>query len=178
MKLESILFAIVIPIIAVLPIAAQEKATTAPEKITVKLISGETLDGKVAGIKNDAVNLVTDYGVVSIPVSKINAESRRRLNIEEESDATKLKIRINELEELVESLREENAELRKKGRAATSNTSRTNEVNVESLHKVKSNVTYKLSKTGKRHNSRCRYYNSAGEPCEANDGEPCKVCGG
>jgi hypothetical protein len=36
-----------------------------------------------------------------------------------------------------------------------------------------------LSSSGKRHNSGCRYYKtSKGRACGANDGVPCKVCGG
>ena len=40
--------------------------------------------------------------------------------------------------------------------------------------------TFWLSKTtGKRHNSRCKYYNkSDGRFCGPNDGVPCKLCGG
>jgi len=34
-------------------------------------------------------------------------------------------------------------------------------------------------KGGKRHNSKCRYYQKTkGKPCEATEGIACKVCGG
>jgi S1-C subfamily serine protease len=36
---------------------------------------------------------------------------------------------------------------------------------------------WSLSKSGTRHNSKCRYYNAA-MPCAATDGKPCKTCGG
>jgi S1-C subfamily serine protease len=36
---------------------------------------------------------------------------------------------------------------------------------------------WSLSKSGTRHNSKCRYYNAA-MPCTATDGKPCKTCGG
>ena len=36
---------------------------------------------------------------------------------------------------------------------------------------------WSLSKSGTRHNSKCRYY-SATMPCAATDGKPCKTCGG
>lgn len=36
---------------------------------------------------------------------------------------------------------------------------------------------WSLSKSGTRHNSKCRFY-SAQSPCAATDGKPCKVCGG
>ena len=36
---------------------------------------------------------------------------------------------------------------------------------------------HSISSTGKRHNSRCRYYGT-GKPCGAGDGIACKICGG
>lgn len=36
---------------------------------------------------------------------------------------------------------------------------------------------WSLSKSGTRHNARCRFYNAA-MPCAASDGKPCKTCGG
>lgn len=41
------------------------------------------------------------------------------------------------------------------------------------------NQSYWISKTGKRHNSSCRYYkNCRGRPGTKNDGIACKLCGG
>lgn len=37
---------------------------------------------------------------------------------------------------------------------------------------------YWLSKTGKRHNSSCRYYKCGGRPCSKDEGVACKVCKG
>ena len=38
---------------------------------------------------------------------------------------------------------------------------------------------YWLSATGKRHNSKCRFYQKTrGIPCKATDGTACKSCGG
>jgi hypothetical protein len=178
MKLQSILVAFVIPIMAVLPIAAQEKATAASEKTTIKLLSGETIAGKVAGIKDDSVSLATDYGVVRIPVSKITEESRKNLNIPEETDVGKLKNRITELEALVASLREENANLRKSEISSPSKATPSPKEAAKPAPTGEAGLTYKLSTSGKRHNSRCRYFSSAGDGCGPNDGEPCKVCGG
>lgn len=40
-------------------------------------------------------------------------------------------------------------------------------------------LSYWLSDTGKRHNARCRYYQTTkGSPCGAKDGALCKICGG
>ena len=36
---------------------------------------------------------------------------------------------------------------------------------------------WSLSKSGTRHNSKCRYYD-ASKPCQGSDGKPCKTCGG
>jgi hypothetical protein len=178
MKLQSILVAFVIPIMAALPLAAQEKAPPASEKTTIKLLSGETIAGKVAGIKDDSVSLATDYGVVRIPVSKITEESRKNLNIPEETDVGKLKNRITELEALVASLREENANLRKSEIASPSKATPSPKEAAKPAPTGEAGLTYKLSTSGKRHNSRCRYFSSAGDGCGPNDGEPCKVCGG
>jgi hypothetical protein len=38
-------------------------------------------------------------------------------------------------------------------------------------------MTYSLSKSGVRHNSKCKFFR-ADLPCQAADGRPCKVCGG
>jgi hypothetical protein len=179
MKLQSLLIAFVIPIMAALSIAAEEKAPPVIEKTTIKLLSGETLVGKVAGIKDDSVSLATDYGVVRIPVSKITEESRKKLNIPEETDVAKLKTRIGELEALVASLREENANLRKSGTTGSPPQATPSPKSaLKPAPTAETGVTYKLSKSGKRHNSRCRYFSSAGEQCGPNEGEPCKVCGG
>ena len=40
-------------------------------------------------------------------------------------------------------------------------------------------LSYWLSDSGKRHNARCRYFQTTkGSPCSAKDGTPCKICGG
>jgi len=49
--------------------------------------------------------------------------------------------------------------------------------NGETVLERQSGSGYSISKTGKRHNSGCRYYNSS-YSCGPNDGIACKVCGG
>ena len=39
-------------------------------------------------------------------------------------------------------------------------------------------VSYRLSKSGIRHNASCRYFKASGRPCRKNEGKPCKKCGG
>lgn len=178
MKLPSIIIALAVHIMAQMPIMSQEKASLASEKTTVKLLSGETVVGKVAGIRDDSLSLATDYGVISIPVSKITDESRKTLNIPEETDVAKLKNRIAELEALVANLREENSKLREKGLTHPLNTTSSPQATVKPNSTGEAGVTYKLSNSGKRHNSRCRYFGGAGNACGPNDGVACKVCGG
>lgn len=183
MKIPSILTALILPILLAMPVRAQEKPV---ETSIIKLVSGDTMTGKVAGIKDDSVNLITDYGVVKIPVAKISEESRKQLKIAPETETTTLKNRVTELEALVATLREENANLRKGGAGgkptATSPSKETAKTPATPATPVTPGettvLTYKLSSSGKRHNSRCRYFKSAGEACSATDGEPCKVCGG
>ena len=177
MKIPSILTALILPILMALPVRAQEKPA---EISTIKLVSGDTMTGKVAGIKDDSVNLITDYGVVKIPVAKISEESRKQLKMAPETETTSLKNRVTELEALVASLREENANLRKTGapgKPVAANPSKET-AKTPATPGETTVLTYKLSSSGKRHNSRCRYFKSAGEACSATDGEPCKVCGG
>lgn len=178
--MKTLLTVLLIPLYMVLPIQAQEKANDIPDSITIKLTSGETMTGKVGGIKEGSVSLVTDYGVVRIPVEKISEESRKKLNVQPESEDSKLKARVTELEALVATLREENAILRKKGATGTPGTpaAKPETAKTSTADAGVTAVTYQLSSSGKRHNSRCRYFKSSGEPCGPHDGEPCKVCGG
>lgn len=43
---------------------------------------------------------------------------------------------------------------------------------------VQQETGYWLSKSGKRHNSSCRYYRCKGRPCSKDEGVACKVCKG
>jgi hypothetical protein len=189
-NMKSTIAAILLPFLLNLAAIAQEKNSASGEKVSVKLISGETISGQVGGIKDDSVSLITDYGVIRIPTTKISEESRQKIGIQPETELSKLKRRVSELEALVSSLREENATLRKKGTSEVgSNTNSTAPSPSQSStpgttttanppQPASSSLSYKLSKTGTRHNSRCRYYNSNGSTCGPNDGVPCKICGG
>ena len=44
--------------------------------------------------------------------------------------------------------------------------------------KSSKSAKYWLSTGGKRHNSKCRYFNGAGRACTKDEGVPCKICGG
>lgn len=161
-------------------------ASAKTEKVTVKLVSGETMTGTVGSVRDGSLSLITDYGPVRIPVDKLTAETRIKLGVTDKVDIASLQKRITELEDLVARLREENANLRKAGTPAVpaapqplvtpGASSGTRSGN--SVAPAASGMGYKLSSTGKRHNSRCRYFSSAGRACGPSDGVACKICGG
>lgn len=157
---------------------AQTTPAATTEKETIKLTSGETMTGKIAGMSKDTLNLATDYGVIRIPFAKLTEESRKKLKLPDETDVTKLKTRISELEALVANLREENATLRKVGTPTAIPQPLAAKSSTKPAATAEAGVTHKLSKSGKRHNSRCRYFSSAGDACGPNNGVACKVCGG
>jgi hypothetical protein len=158
-------------------VGAQEAA-----KSTVKLVSGEVMSGTVGAVKDGSLSLITEYGPVRIPLEKISPESRAKLGISgDAANTAALAARVRELEALVERLREENATLRRAGAspvAANPAVSRVTQSSGASVENPGVGTGYRISSTGKRHNSRCRYYNSAGRAGTASEGVACKVCGG
>lgn len=187
MKKPRILFAAVLAaVISILGHAAEPVPQM--EKTTVKLVSGETMTGTVGSIRDGSFSLITDYGPVRIPVDKLTAESRTRLGVTDKVDVAALQKRISELEDLVARLREENANLRK---AATpvapvspqpyvspGASSGIRGGGTPTVEPSASGGGYRISSTGKRHNSRCRYFTSKGRACPSNEGVACKICGG
>ena len=161
-----------------LPSESQVNPAPPAGKITIKLSTGETMTGTVAGVKDQSVNLVTEYGVVRVPISKLTEEARKQLNIAPENEVAALKNRITELEALVASIREENASLRKGASTATQPLDSPSPSQEKTGNTSAEGTLFRLSNSGKRHNTRCRYYNSAGRACTATDGVACKVCGG
>lgn len=151
-------------------------------KSTIKLVGGEVMSGVVGVVKDGSLSVITDYGPVRIPLHKISPESKATLGITEgAANTAALTAKIRELEELVVRLREENATLR---RAATSGPAIQPLVTRPSSNTGAipssggTGMSYRISSTGKRHNSRCRYYSSNGRAGSANEGVACKICGG
>lgn len=150
-------------------------------KVTIKLVSGEVMTGTAGTVRDGSLSLITEYGPVRIPVEKLSVETKTKLGIGKEADAEGLRTRIRELEDLVARLREENASLRRgaapaiqpalSGAAAGARATPSSPPATEG-------GGYRISSTGKRHNSRCRYFNSAGRAGSANEGVACKICGG
>jgi len=160
--------------------AVEPAATTGRQ--TIKLVSGDTMTGTVGAVRDGSLSLITEYGPVRIPVEKLSAETKTRLGVSAEADVEGLRARVRELEDLVVRLREENAGLRHGATpvvptagGGTSPGARPTSAPSAGDGGVGG---YKISNTGKRHNSRCRYFNSAGRAGSATEGVACKVCGG
>lgn len=168
MKILGCLWVLVIAGLA--PLSAQGDSR---ERVKIELVGGDTITGTVSSSKNGSVSVITSYGVIRIPVEKLTAESRKKLGISEESSIEELRKRISELEELVARLRAENAQLRKSGSGSTTPS------RVTPSKPATTGKGFWISSTGKRHNSRCRYYKtSRGREGSGGEGIPCKICGG
>lgn len=175
-----ILATLVITMFLLTPLTAVAETPRTP--VTLQTTEGNTIKGTVSGIRDGAVSLVTEFGVVRVPLEKLTAESRKTIEQSGDGEAAALRVRVAELEALVEKLRDENAALRRQtppsapapqrfaGGGTTERVAPTADAG---------NGGYWISNTGKRHNSRCRYYqNSQGRKGGANEGVGCKICGG
>lgn len=163
------------------PVARAQEASIPPGRIALKLVGGDTISGTPGPVKDGSVSMVTDYGVVRVPIEKLSDESKAKLGVTAVVDSAALKKRITELEALVERLREENATLRKASQPAITpspSPSPTPRQGISPDPQPATGGTYRLTSTGKRHNSRCRYFSSAGRACSATEGVACKICGG
>lgn len=163
--------------VAMIPSA--EAQTSA--KSTVKLVGGEVMTGTVGAVKDGSLSLITEYGPVRIPIEKISPESKAALKISgDATNSAALAARVRQLEDLVAKLREENATLRRAAMATPAIQPAVSRVSPTpaAAPSSGSSMSYRISSTGKRHNSRCRYYSSNGRACTANEGVACKVCGG
>ena len=77
----------------------------------LSLVGGDSITGTVSGVKDGVVGVITDYGVIRVPVAKLTDDSRKKLGISADANVAQLEKRIAELEALVERLRAENAQL-------------------------------------------------------------------
>jgi hypothetical protein len=160
------------------------------EVTSVKLKDGSVIKGEVSPLQSSnptQVVVTTDFGVMRLPVEKLSDESRKALGIGQPLSAAQYEARIAQLEEKIRALDEENARLRRAGTSTAGtggNTTPAPSLRPSSLTPAPakgapaaSGLSYSLSSTGKRHNSRCRYYGT-GRACSATDGVACKICGG
>ncbi len=124
-----------------------------------------------------------EFGSMSFRRDQLSQATIQKLELLS-GDPQKLLARIAELEATVESLRKDNAALRQQlqtaAAAPAAGISREVPPRANSLTAnvpAPTGQSYTISSTGKRHNSRCRYY-GGGRPCGPTDGIPCKICGG
>ena len=169
---------------ALSPLAAQQPGDAKPEPVKLSLVGGDSITGTVSGVKDGELSLITDYGVIRVPVAKLTDDSRKKLGISADANVAQLEKRVAELEALVERLRAENAQLRRQPLPTPTPTQAqpltggggTNKVTPSQPAKAGG---YWISSTGKRHNTRCRFYGSGkGHSGSASEGTACKVCGG
>jgi hypothetical protein len=166
---------------ALCPLVAQQPAEAKREPVKLALVGGDSITGTVSGVKNSEVSVITDYGVIRVPVAKLTDESRKKLGISADANVAQLEKRIAELEALVERLRAENAQLRRQPAPAPTQIQPLTggETNKVTPSQPAQAGGYWISSTGKRHNARCRFYaTSKGRSGSASEGVACKVCGG
>lgn len=150
---------------------ATQAAETASE---LGLLDGSRIKGRVMSTTATEVTLMSDFGVFRIPLDKLTPESRASLSEGAKPDVDALLRRIAELEARVAQLQQENESLRRSPTLPQSAGSAVQSITPPS---GATGMQYSVSSTGKRHNSRCRYFGS-GRAAGPNDGVACKICGG
>lgn len=180
MKLLPLLLAAVLAVFC--PLVAQQPADAKREPVKIGLVGGDSITGTVSGVKDGNVSVITDYGVIRVPVERLTDDSRKKLGVTVDANVVRLEKRVAELEALVERLRAENAQLRRQPTPTPTQVQPltggggTNKVTPSQPAQAGG---YWISSTGKRHNSRCRFYaTSKGRSGSATEGVACKICGG
>lgn len=164
-------------------------AIAAPVELKLKdgtILKGEVAPAKPGEIRTDVV-VTTDYGVSRIPIEKLTDEAKVKIGLGKPLTATEYEAHIKSLQARIKSLEEENARLRRemagsgtapaRPAALTPTPSAPRATPADPPEQPSAGGAHSISSTGKRHNSRCRYYGS-GKPCGATDGVACKICGG
>jgi hypothetical protein len=151
--------------------------------ITLELLSGSVIKGDLVSWNGQQAAVKAEFGSLTFKREQLSPGALQRLDLLS-GDPQKLAARIVELEATVESLRKDNAALRQQLQAATAARSAppaptmpVRAISSTASTTAQSGLSYTISSTGKRHNSRCRYYGS-GRPAGPNEGIPCKICGG
>jgi hypothetical protein len=166
-------------------LASIAAALAAP--ITLELSGGSVIKGDLISWNGQQAVVKAEVGSMTLKRDQLSPGTIRRLELLS-GDPQKLSERIAELEATVESLRKDNAALRQQLQVATTAQplspapAASREVapranSLASSASAATNISYTISSTGKRHNSRCRYYGS-GRHCGPTDGIACKICGG
>lgn len=154
-------------------------ATAVATPSVLKLNDGSVIKGEISPASPTATEVVvtTEFGVIRVPMDKISPESRRAAGIGQPASSAQYEARISQLEAKVRQLEAENASLRRAATATPTTRPQQFIAQPTQASETSSGLGYSRSSTGKRHNSRCRYY-TPGSPCGPSDGVPCKICGG
>lgn len=153
------------------PLAAESTAI-----VDVRLIDGSVLKGVVTSRSPQDITLRTTDGTLRIAASRMTQASRDALLGPE--DPAACQARVRDLESQVRALELENQDLRKRlaERVAVAPQS-LSAPRGDASRSSAAGQSYTISSTGKRHNSRCRYYGT-GRAGGSTEGIACKVCGG
>jgi hypothetical protein len=162
-------------------LASLAAALAAP--ITLELSAGSVIKGDLVSWNGQQTVFRAEFGSMTFKRDQLNLATIQMLELLS-GDPQKLLARISELEATVESLRKDNAALRQQLQTVADAPAAGISIEVTpransftSGASTPTGLSYATSSTGKRHNSRCRYYGS-GRPCGLTDGIPCKICGG
>jgi hypothetical protein len=162
--------------------------TALSAQITLELSGGSVIKGDLVSWNGQQAVVKAEFGSLTFRRDQLSQATLQRLELLS-GDPQKLAARIAELEATVESLRKDNAALRQQLQAAAAiarpvppppapaPTEAARSIAPASNVSSQTGLSYTISSTGKRHNSRCRYYGS-GRPAGPNEGIPCKICGG
>ena len=187
-KVPPLVVVCIFCLVAVLGLA-QSPDRTAEGVVEAKLLDGSTVKGVGAARSPNEITLQTEIGTLRIPTTKLTAESKQRLLTVQTSPVDQ-GATIAKLQARIAALEAENQDLRKRlvGALQTPSPSSLSlnsgltpsppsTVARTTPSDASGGLTYTISSTGKRHNSRCRYY-KVGTQCGPNQGVACKICGG
>jgi len=167
-------------LLALLFVTALSLQTFGADPTELSLLDGSKIKGRIMTTTASEVTVMSDFGVLRLPLDKLTAESRAKVGEGAKPDTEAMARRIAELEAKVAQLQNENEALRTQRVAAPTPTYKPSGVNSLSSganSAVTASQNHSLSSTGKRHNSGCRYFGS-GRACGPTDGVACKICGG
>lgn len=166
-------FVILCAVLSLVPSFAADTPTD------LSLTDGSRIKGRVMSATATEVTVMSDLGVLRIALDKLTPESRAKVLEGAKPDVDALLRKISELEAKVSQLQQENEQLRRQAltRVSPPTTTTGGQGIVTPPQTTSSGLSYTISSTGKRHNSRCRYFGS-GRPCGSTDGIACKICGG
>ena len=157
-------------------------AFAADAPIDISLLDGSKIKGRVMSSNGAEITVMSDLGVFRIPLEKLTPESRQAVTQATKPDVDALLRKVAELEARVSQLQQENETLRRQVAAAPSPGYRPSSAQSLTPSSPTSSPpvaggSFTISSTGKRHNSRCRYFGT-GRSCGPTEGVACKICGG